>query len=206
MSLIPRSVPLALEYQIAANKFKVWAYTTIEEDVEIGESSVIGSCVFIGRGTHIGSRTRIQHGAFICRDAFIGCDVFIGPGAKLLDDVRPKAGCAYLVNPARLLDGCSIGAGAVIMPGVIVGMHAMVGAGAVVTKNVPDYATVYGVPAVQQQTLTESLHVNQVDKKDDSNQHQDSNGALVHVHKVILSLEIGKEKRHGCDKEYTANF
>lgn len=171
----------------------VWHHANIEDYVEIGAGSVIGSSVYIGTGAILRTKVHVQHGAFICRRASVEDDVFIGPGAKLLDDPYPRAGVKYVARPPRLKAGCSIGAGAIIMPDVIVGRFAMVGAGAVVTKNVPDYATVYGVPAVQQQTLTESLHVNQVDKKDDGNQHQNTDRTLVHVHKVIISLEERKE-------------
>ena len=182
MSEMIRDVPLELKYLIAANIIKVWSFATIEHDVTIGPQAVIGSCVFIGRGASIGTRTRIQHGAFICREAFIGKDVFIGPGAKLLDDTRPKAGGEYHANPARLLDGCSIGAGAIIMPGVVVGADAMVGAGAVVTRDVPAGTTVCGVPA--------SLHVDKVNEEDNADQDQDENRAISHVHGITISVKM----------------
>lgn len=128
---------------------KVYAFSTIEEGVTIGHNCVIGSNVFIGAGTTIGDGTHIQHGAFICRNSKIGKCVFIGPLAILTDDKYPKAGNkGYTANPPILEDGCSIGAGAVILPGVVVGAGAMVGAGAVVTCNVTGGNTVAKVPAV----------------------------------------------------------
>lgn len=147
MPHIPRNVPASIESQIAAELLKVWAYTTIEDNVLIDWGSVVGSCVFIGRDTRIGHAAHIQHGVFICRKAVIGNKVFIGPGAKLLDDTYPKAGEPYTPSPPILRNECSIGAGAIIMPGVSIGVGATVGAGAVVTQDVPAYATVSGVPA-----------------------------------------------------------
>lgn len=148
MSAIPRCVPLDMEYKISAGHFMVWAFTTIEENVTIKRDSVIGSCVFIGCGTHIGNRVRIQHGAFVARGSVIEDDVFIGPNATLTDDKYPRAGGQYTPCPPILKTGCSIGAGAIILPGVTIGEKALVGAGAVVTDDVPSNAVVYGVPAI----------------------------------------------------------
>ena len=172
MNGIPRTVPLQIERQIAAKQCRVWAYTTIEDGVLIGVGSVVGSCVFIGRDTLIGTDVHIQHGAFICRKAFIGNKVFIGPGVKLLDDTYPKAGEPYTPAPPFLRNNCSIGAGAIIMPGVIVGVGATVGAGAVVMRDVPAYTTVSGIPA--------SLHVDKVNKENDSDQDQDDKSTVIH--------------------------
>jgi len=128
---------------------RIYAYTTIEENVTIGHHCIIGSNVFIGAGSRIDDRTRIPHGAFICRNAKIGKRVFIGPLAILTDDKYPRAGNKhYKAEPPTLEDGCSIGAGAIILPGVVIGEDAMVGAGAVVTCNVASSTTVVKVPAV----------------------------------------------------------
>lgn len=127
---------------------QIYSYSTIEEGVIIGHHCVIGSNTFIGAGTIINDGTRIQHGAFICRHAKIGKNVFIGPCAILTDDKYPKAGNrGYTAEPPVLKDGCSVGAGAIILPGVVVGEGAMVGAGAVVTRNVEAGITVTRVPA-----------------------------------------------------------
>lgn len=126
----------------------VWRYTTICEGAEIGEGTVIGSNVFIGRGSRIGKNVHIQHGAFIPNNALIKDDVFIGPNAVLTDDKHPRAGNpGYRALPPTVLWGASIGAGAVVLPGITVGCRAMVGAGAVVTEDVRDDDTAMGVPA-----------------------------------------------------------
>jgi acetyltransferase-like isoleucine patch superfamily enzyme len=125
----------------------IWQYATICDNVQIGDDVVIGSNVWIGAGTVIGAGTRIQHGAFIPKDVFIGECVFIGPNVTLTDDKYPRAGEPYAPQPPILECGCAIGAGAVILPGVRVGAHSMVGAGAVVTNDVKPHTTVRGVPA-----------------------------------------------------------
>ena len=128
--------------------FKIWQFTTLEDDIRLGHNVVIGSNCWIGKGATIGNGTRIQHGAFIARGSVIGDNVFIGPGAILTDDKYPRAGnTKYEANPPVLSDGCSIGAGAVILPGVTIGEGAMVGAGAVVSEDVPASTTAKGVPA-----------------------------------------------------------
>ena len=130
----------------------VWQFATICHDVEIGSDVVIGSNVWIGAGTKIGDGTRIQHGAFIPNNTVIGNDVFIGPNATLTDDKHPRADWRA-ISPDRQLvppilgNRCALGAGCVILPGVLVGYCSTVGAGAVVTKDVFPFTTVVGCPA-----------------------------------------------------------
>lgn len=126
----------------------VWQFATICAGTMIGNHCVIGSGVWIGRNCRIGNNVRIQHGAFLPNGTIIEDDVFLGPNSTLTDDRYPRSGNTdYLAEPPLLRQGCSIGAGATILPGVTVGMGAMVGAGAVVTHNVPPGDLFVGVPA-----------------------------------------------------------
>lgn len=125
----------------------VWNYTTICENVHIGNDSVIGSCVFIGAGTKIGKGVHIQHGVFIPKNTVIEDYVFIGPNATLTDDKHPVAGKGYFPRPPVLKLGCSLGAGVTILPGVTVHDSALIGAGCVVTKDVPKFCTMVGNPS-----------------------------------------------------------
>ena len=130
----------------------VWQFATICHDVEIGNDVVIGSNVWIGAGTKIGDGTRIQHGAFIPNNTVIGRDVFIGPNVALTDDKYPRADWRVATPDRKLVppvleDRCALGAGCVILPGVVVGWHSTVGAGAVVTKHTLPGTTVVGCPA-----------------------------------------------------------
>ncbi len=117
------------------------------EGVIIGEYCNIGTMAEIQKGVIIGDRVKIQAFAFIPEGVTIEDDVFIGPHVCFTNDMYPRAyiDCPY--TKTLVMKGASIGANAVILPGIIVGKDAMVGAGSVVTKNVPDGATVVGNPA-----------------------------------------------------------
>ena len=126
----------------------VWHLATILEGTVIGENCVIGSKAFIGRKCRLGSNIRIQDGAHITNGAIIEDDVFIGPAVVSSDDKYPRVGnSGYTSSPPVIRRGASIGAGAILLPGVTIGENAMIAAGAVVTSNVPRDETVVGVPA-----------------------------------------------------------
>jgi len=126
----------------------IWQLASICEHTIIGENCVVGTSVWIGKNCRIGDRVRIQTGAFIPNRTVIEDDVFIGPLVVLTDDKHPRAGNHdYEALPPTIRRGASIGAGAVILPGVVVGEHAMVAAGAVVTRDVMNDGLAIGMPA-----------------------------------------------------------
>ena len=122
----------------------------------IGEGTKIGPFVEIQKNSHIGVRCKISSHTFICEGVTIEDEVFIGHGVMFTNDLFPRA-CTpdggpktdddWSVVPTRILRGASIGSNATIICGTTVGRFALVGAGAVVTRDVPDYAIVAGVPA-----------------------------------------------------------
>lgn len=127
---------------------KVWHYSCVLAEVKLGASVNIGSGCEIGRGSVIGDRTRIGAHVFLPPMSTIGADVFIGPGVVCTDDRHPRCGNSdYIAEPPIIEDGASIGAGAVILPGVRIGANARIAAGAVVTKHVPAEGHVLGFPA-----------------------------------------------------------
>ena len=127
---------------------KVWSGAVIGQFTEIGDDCVIGSNAYVGWGTRMGRGCRLQHGVFLPNNAILGEKVFIGPNVTFTDDKYPRAGnIHYKPEPPMLGYHCSIGAAATILPGIKIGSHAMVGAGAVVTHDVPDFALVMGIPA-----------------------------------------------------------
>jgi acetyltransferase-like isoleucine patch superfamily enzyme len=122
----------------------------------IGDESRIGAFVEIQRNATIGARCKIQSHSFICEGVTIEDEVFVGHHVCFTNDVFPKAcredgtlqtGADWEVIPSRVCRGASIGSGAVILPGITVGERALVGAGAVVTKDVPAGTIVAGNPA-----------------------------------------------------------
>jgi UDP-2-acetamido-3-amino-2,3-dideoxy-glucuronate N-acetyltransferase len=134
----------------------VWHHAQIRRGAHIGRDGVIGRDVFIDEAVTLGDRVKIQNGALIYHGVTAGNGVFIGPGAILTNDRYPRAVTStgdlaraedWQVTPIHLADGCSIGAGAVVVAGVNVGEYATVGAGAVVTRDVPSHALVVGSPA-----------------------------------------------------------
>jgi acetyltransferase-like isoleucine patch superfamily enzyme len=122
---------------------------------EVGDDSRIGAFVEIQKGASIGRRCKISSHTFICEGVTIEDEAFVGHGVMFINDPYPRATTGgqlqtdadWKVVPTRICRGASIGSGAVIMCGVTIGEEALVGAGAVVTRDVPDYAIVTGTPA-----------------------------------------------------------
>ena len=121
----------------------------------VGDDSRIGAFVEVQKGVTVGARCKVSSHTFICEGVTVEDDVFIGHGVMFINDRYPRATTDgqpqtesdWAVVPTRVGRGASIGSGAVIMCGVTIGARAMVGAGAVVTRDVPEGATVAGVPA-----------------------------------------------------------
>jgi acetyltransferase-like isoleucine patch superfamily enzyme len=121
----------------------------------IGEHTRIGAFVEIQKNATIGALCKISSHTFVCEGVTIEDEVFIGHGVRFINDRYPKATvngrlqteADWQVVPTLVKQGASIGSGAVIMCGVTIGKKAIVGAGTVVTKNVPNYVVVAGNPA-----------------------------------------------------------
>ncbi len=121
----------------------------------VGDETKIGAFVEIQKNAAIGSRCKISSHTFICEGVTLEDEVFVGHGVLFINDQHPRATAGvrlqteddWQVVPTRVRRGASIGSGAVILCGVTVGARALVGAGAVVTHDVPDDAVVAGVPA-----------------------------------------------------------
>ena len=124
----------------------------------VGAGTRIGAFVEIQKNAAIGNRCKISSHTFICEGVTIEDDVFVGHGVMFINDRYPRATADgrlqgeadWVVVPTRVRRGASIGSGAVILCGISIGVRAMVGAGAVVTTDVPDDAVVIGVPAREQ--------------------------------------------------------
>jgi UDP-2-acetamido-3-amino-2,3-dideoxy-glucuronate N-acetyltransferase len=134
----------------------VWNGAVLRRGATLGADCVIGRDAFIDEGVRLGDKVKVQNGALVYHGVTVGNGVFIGPGAILTNDRFPRSitatgelarGDDWTVSPIELAEGCSIGAGAVVVAGTRVGRFATVGAGAVVTRDVTDYALVVGNPA-----------------------------------------------------------
>lgn len=121
----------------------------------IGKETKIGAFVEIQKNVLVGARCKVSSHTFICEGVTIEDEVFVGHGVMFNNDRYPRATADghlqteadWQVIPTLVKRSASIGSGAVIMCGVTIGENALVGAGAVVTHDVPDYAIVVGVPA-----------------------------------------------------------
>lgn len=127
---------------------KIWHQAQVREGAVIGSDCILGKDVYIDQGVQIGDRVKIQNSVSVYRGVTIEDDVFVGPQASFTNDLYPRAdNAAWQVVPTQIRRGASIGANATIVCGVTVGERAMVGAGAVVTRDVPPDTLVVGNPA-----------------------------------------------------------
>jgi len=134
----------------------VWHLAQVRNDAQIGQNCIIGRGAYIGSGVVMGNNCKVQNYALVYEPAVIGDGVFIGPAAVLTNDEFPRAvtptgelksGSDWHAVGVTINEGASIGARAVCIAPVTIGAWALVAAGAVVTKDVPNFALVAGVPA-----------------------------------------------------------
>lgn len=135
---------------------RIWRHAHVREYASIGEDCIIGQGVYIDVGVQTGSRVKIGNNASVYQGVTIADGVFVGPHVCFTNDLFPRAitvdgmlkGPAdWEITSTRVEYGASIGAGSVIRCGVTIGAFALVGAGSVVTKDVPPHALAFGAPA-----------------------------------------------------------
>ncbi|MEV6164087.1 acyltransferase [Streptomyces sp. NPDC052052] len=136
----------------------VWELAQIREGARLGEGCVVGRGAYVGTGVQIGNNVKLQNYALVYEPAELADGVFVGPAAVFTNDHNPrsvdpegkqKRGGDWEAVGVKVAEGASIGARSVCVAPVHIGRWAMVAAGAVVTRNVPDFALVVGVPARQ---------------------------------------------------------
>ncbi|MBD5393063.1 MAG: N-acetyltransferase [Lachnospiraceae bacterium] len=132
------------------NNTKIWHFCHIQSGAELGEGITLGQNVNISNNVKIGNNVKIQNNVSIYEGVIIKDGVFLGPSCVFTNDLTPRAqypkGRDNYVQTV-VEEGASIGANATIVCGHRIGKYAMIAAGAVVTKDVPDYALCMGVPA-----------------------------------------------------------
>ncbi|MCK5933087.1 MAG: WxcM-like domain-containing protein [Fulvimarina manganoxydans] len=127
---------------------RIWAFAHILPGARIGDDCNICDHVFIENDVRLGSRVTVKSGVQLWDGVELGDDVFVGPNASFTNDPFPRSRAWPDSFPRiRVANGASIGANATILPGIHIGERAMVGAGAVVTKDLPPYAIAVGNPA-----------------------------------------------------------
>ena len=134
----------------------IWHLAQVREDAVLGRNCVVGRGAYVGTAVRIGDNCKIQNYALVYEPAVLEDGVFVGPAVVLTNDTFPrsinpdgtlKSGTDWQAVGVTLRHGCSVGARAVCVAPVTVGRWATVAAGSVVTRDVPDFALVAGVPA-----------------------------------------------------------
>lgn len=126
---------------------RIWHFSHVMQGASIGSNCTLGQNTFVGTGVRVGNRVKIQNGVSLYTGVSIDDDVFIGPSVVFTNDLYPRSKKPCQNNLTHVQCGASIGANATIICGVHIGKNAMVGAGSVVTNDIPDHALVYGNPA-----------------------------------------------------------
>lgn len=137
------------EGAIVGEGTNIWHFSHVMKGARIGKDCSLGQNVFVGARAVIGDGCKIQNNVSVYDDVVLGDEVFVGPSAVFTNVVNPRA---FLVRKeeyrrTEVGRGASIGANATIVCGHTIGEYAFIGAGAVVTKDVPAYALMVGVPA-----------------------------------------------------------
>jgi acetyltransferase-like isoleucine patch superfamily enzyme len=135
---------------------RIWHQAQVRERARLGANCIVGKGVYIDFDVQIGANVKIQNRSSVYHGTTLEDGVFVGPHVIFTNDKLPRAinpdgtlksDDDWVVGPIRVGYGASLGAGAIILPGVTIGRWALVGSGAVVTHDVPDYGIVLGNPA-----------------------------------------------------------
>ena len=146
---------------------RIWRQAHVREHAHIGETCNIGKGVYIDTHVHIGSNAKIQNHASLFEGLTLEDGVFVGPHVCFTNDVLPRAitpdgklksADDWVITPTLVKYGASIGAGSIIICGITIGEFALIGAGSVVTRDVPPHALVFGNPARQHGYVCRCAH------------------------------------------------
>lgn len=134
---------------IIGSETKIWHFSHILSNTKIGAHCSLGQNCVVGPNVNIGNNVKIQNNVSIYDGVEIEDDVFLGPSMVFTNITNPRSFISRKEEFKKTLlkKGCSIGANATIVCGTTIGQYALIGAGSVVTKNVPDFALYVGVPA-----------------------------------------------------------
>lgn len=149
------------EGAVVGSGTKIWHFCHVMTGAQIGERCSFGQNCVVSPGVVIGKNVKVQNNVSIYEGTVIEDDVFLGPSCVLTNVTNPRSQVLRkaLYEKTVLRRGCSIGANATVVCGITVGRYAFVAAGAVIAKDVPDYALMMGVPARQKGWMSRHGHV-----------------------------------------------
>lgn len=167
---------------------KVWHFCHIMKETEIGKNCSFGQNCVVGPNVRIGNNVKVQNNISVYNGVEIEDDVFLGPSMVFTNVINPRS---FIVRREEfkktlLKKGCSIGANATVVCGVTVGEYALVGAGAVVNKDVKPYALVVGVPAKQIGWVSKAGNTLQFDSNNEAIDTYDNSKYKIIDGKIIL--------------------
>ena len=167
---------------------KIWYFSHILSNTTIGKNCIVGQNCMIGGNVTIGNQVKIQNNISVYDGVEIEDGVFLGPSMVFTNVINPRAFIEKKdeFKKTLLKKGCSVGANATIVCGITIGRYAFIGAGAVVTKDVPDFALVYGNPSKVQSWVSIAGNPLSFDEKGYAVDNYDSSryyhdGNIVHL-------------------------
>lgn len=146
---------------------KIWHFAHISGGARIGEKCIFGQNTFVADGVVVGDNVKVQNNVAIYTGTVLEDDVFLGPSCVLTNVTNPRSQVSRhsLYEKTLVRRGATVGANATIVCGIILGRYCFIAAGAVVTKNVPDYALIQSVPGRQVGWMSRHGHVLRLDGK-----------------------------------------
>ena len=137
---------------------KIWHFCHVMGGAKIGENCILGQNIFVGGKAQIGNRVKIQNNVSVYDSVILEDDVFCGPSCVFTNVINPRSFVERKTEyqEIRVKRGATIGANATLICGITIGEFALIGAGAVVTKDVKAYALMAGVPAIQKGWVSKS--------------------------------------------------
>lgn len=139
---------------------KIWHFSHVQSGAKIGENCILGQNVNVGSDVVIGNNVKIQNNVSVYTGVTVEDDVFLGPSCVLTNVTNPRSQVVRrsIYEKTLIRRGATVGANATIVCGITIGRYCFIGAGAVVTKDVPDYALVLGNPAKQRGWMSRHGH------------------------------------------------
>ena len=175
---------------------KIWCFSHILKNTKIGERCNIGQNCVIGANVTLGNGVKVQNNISIYDGVEVEDDVFLGPSMVFTNVINPRAFIErkHEFKKTLMKKGCSVGANATIVCGTTVGKYSLVGAGSVVTQDVPDFALVYGVPAKIRGWVSKNGYKLEFDGNGEATDESDGSRYRLSGRKVVMVSENTEEK------------